>query len=788
MKKIYLENTLALLLAVPITGYSQPITEDEITYEKSDSKGQLVESEAGAILEEVIVSGQSEENLAIETKTRDELEKEMVGNNVDLLRYSVDAGLVDSGRNQKGFALRGVEGNRVGITFDNVNIPNSEENSLYARYGNFNASRIQIDPELVRSVELVKGGNSYANGSGSLGGSANYRSLEVFDIVDKENTLGGSIRGGYNEKNKEWFTTIGTGYIGEHFDAVVVASKRKGSETKSEGEGEKTIMSSSQHPDPSKHRNKNYLLKLNYNLTPEHHVGIGLTHQEKITFTDERSYALLPSMSREADDVSQLDTLNMYYEWMPDSSISSVKVEYNFQKTDLGAIGYKYLEDWRTSEKYLDEIYDRRFKTDYHGLSVNLALEPIKTFAGEHTLSLNTTVGRRDFETLAKDTIAVGTRRQDTSIYTIQYPTRTIEYSTSLKDDITWNDTFSSKLGLRYDYTKVTTKDLNAPCSTACLGEGRPEGTSFSNWSLLAGIDAQLNDTWNIGYQINTGYRVPSASEMYFTFKNAYGTWQSNPELESEHSINHTVTLNADNEIGSLGLSLYHNRYRDFLHEQTTLIEKTQWGRTWQTPVTQMVNLDNAKISGLELTGQLDLNKTISAPEGLKLSLGVGYSKGSLSDGSSLLSIQPLKAVLGLDYNDPNERWGASSRLTYLGGKKPKDAQVENVKRRCLREYYDPWFGSYICAKSELYKEIEDFKYLNKPAFVFDIFGYYKPVKNLTLRAGIFNVFNRKYHTWDSLRGINDVSVSNGVDRNGLGLERFYAPGRNFAVSFDYKF
>ena len=40
--------------------------------------------------------------------------------------------------------------------FDGVNLPDSEENSLYARYGNFNSSRLSIDPELVRNIEIVK--------------------------------------------------------------------------------------------------------------------------------------------------------------------------------------------------------------------------------------------------------------------------------------------------------------------------------------------------------------------------------------------------------------------------------------------------------------------------------------------------------------------------------------------------------------------------------------------------------------------------------------------------------
>ena len=82
---------------------------------------------------------------------------------------------------------------------------------------------------------------------------------------------------------------------------------------------------------------------------------------------------------------------------------------------------------------------------------------------------------------------------------------------------------FSGRIGARYDHEKVAPKDLNAPCSTACLDEGKPAGNSFSNWNGLIGLNAQLNPTWQIGYTLSSGHRVPTASEMYFTFTNPYG-------------------------------------------------------------------------------------------------------------------------------------------------------------------------------------------------------------------------------------------------------------------------
>ena len=66
-------------------------------------------------------------------KTRKAIQEELISDNYDLVRYATDVGISDNGRRNKGFAMRGVEGNRVGISVDGVNLPESEENSLYAR-------------------------------------------------------------------------------------------------------------------------------------------------------------------------------------------------------------------------------------------------------------------------------------------------------------------------------------------------------------------------------------------------------------------------------------------------------------------------------------------------------------------------------------------------------------------------------------------------------------------------------------------------------------------------------
>ena len=457
----------------------------------------------------------------------------------------------------------------------------------------------------------------------------------------------------------------------------------------------------------------------------------------------------------------------------------------------MAAVNYKGQRDWLTNEKQLSEVYDRRMKTVFKRISAELESMPFN-LGGEHVFSFRTYASEREFKNINHATNEFGLD----DWYTIQRPVKTRIYGASLKDQITWNPrfesgwrpTFSANVGTRYDYAKLSPKALNAACSKACLAEGEPAQSSFSNWSGFLGLDAQTTDTWKFGYQLSTGYRIPTATELYFSFTNAYGTWKSNPGLKSERSINHTVFAKAQNEKGIFDVSLYQTRYRDFLFEQESIIEQTQYGRTYQTPVQQMVNVDNARVHGVEVKGSLNLDTIFPIPQGFKLHAALGYSKGKLSNSTSLLSIQPIKAVLGLDYEDPNGKWGIFSRLTYLGSKKAKDAKTLEIKDRCVAWEYDDWTGEDQCSKKELYQSVENYKYLNKSTYLVDLFGFYKIKEAIILRAGVYNLFDKKYHTWDALRGINAHSTTNNIDRNGVGLERFYAPGRNFSASVEIRF
>ena len=701
-------------------------------------------------------------------KTRKAIQEELIANNHDLVRYTTDVGISDNGRRNKGFAIRGVEGNRVGISVDGVNLPDSEENSLYARYGNFNSSRLGIDPELVQGIDIMRGSDSFNSGSGALGGAVNYRTLGADELIIPGKQWGILLKNGYASKNREWTHTIGTAYKDDKFDIALLYSYRNGHEMKSNGNGQDVTGTERGIPDPAHNKNHSYLAKIGYFITPSHRISVSFNGQKINNFVDEKSYSNL-SLWRKVNDLNTRYTTNIAYEYFPENNIylSYLKMDLDWQETDIGSKNYK-----GSFSSKVDEIQSTHMLTKTRRGSLRLDSMPWETRWGRHTFIFRTGVSQKDFDNRNDKEYYVGGYSKENG--SIQHPVRTRAFYSQLQDKIIWNDIFSSQLGIRYDWEQLVPQNIKSPCH-ACTTT--PAANTFQSVSGSLGLDAQINETWRTSYNLSTGYRVPTASEMYFSFNHRLGNWYPNPKLKAEQALNQSINIQADHQLGQFNTSIYYSSYKDFLIEQETerLVINPEYneysafyGQSQFEYLLgqQMINIDRASIYGLELNSKVNMEQVLSViPEGWKFLASLGYSKARLKGTeNSLLSIQPLKVILGIGYEDPSDRWGLNAKMTYLGAKKAKDAQV------LLR------------------RKVQTYPYLNGSATLFDIYGFYKINKNITLRAGIYNILNRKYHTWDVLRGINQFSTTNAVDPQRKGLERFYAPGRNFAGAVEIRF
>ena len=791
------------------------------------------------------------------------IQNELIRDTKDLVRYTTGVGIVDNGRRSKGFAMRGVEGNRVAINIDGVSIPAFEENSLYNRFGNFNNSRLSIDSELVRNIDIVKGADSFNQGSGSLGGGVSYYTLNPKDLTEDKNGWGSFIRSGYASKNDEWVYTASTAYQSDNLDAILLYSQRRGHEMESRGgditpwarypakcyewdsaercaekhaKEQKEIETDANYgtrrirPDPEDHRYHSYLAKINWQINSSHKVGSSVSAQKQNKYTWEHSYDYSLGGWRESDDYARRINLNLYHSYTPENStvLSKFRTDLDYMNAYNGSLNYKGHRTYgdKSQREPMDRLDDRKMYSKFYRMQVTSEFQPFQLWDTDHLITLKAHYSERHFENKNIDKY-LATKNDEqyhrgdvtyTQKYTIQRPVKNKAYELSLQDNIFINDTFSSILGIKYSHEIMDIQPYKSdyPCSNNCLWAEEkvpPKNSTFVNLGGNLGLMAQLNDDWSLGYNLGTGYRVPTASEMIFTYRNPAGNWLANPNLKPEKSLNHNVFLQGNGALGSLNINLHYSQYKDFLFQKESFmsypIDFTINGKHYTCGVNydcigqsvaytiaqQMVNLDSAKIYGFEIEGRLQLSDILLMPEGLSTMGGLSYTRGKLSNGDSLLSLQPLKLVLGLDYQAPNDKFGIFTRATYNRGKKAGDAKVTNHyvswKDHCQewQETNDPWFGPLRkCIKPGDANETTVYNWLNESYWTFDIFGFYKPIKSLTLRAGVYNLFNKKYHTWDSLRGINKYSTTNAVAEDGQGLERFYAPGRNFSASVEYRF
>ncbi|MFA5663130.1 TonB-dependent receptor domain-containing protein [Castellaniella sp.] len=111
-------------------------------------------------------------------------------------------------------------------------------------------------------------------------------------------------------------------------------------------------------------------------------------------------------------------------------------------------------------------------------------------------------------------------------------------------------------------------------------------------------LDYDLTDHWQVGVAANTGFRMPSFSDLYQDLPEAW--YHGNPNLKPESSRNFEVHLSYEDDTTWASLTLYRNQIRDMI----TYVSN---------PVTfegTMDNVNRATLEGLTLAGRKRLGQT----------------------------------------------------------------------------------------------------------------------------------------------------------------------------------
>ena len=78
--------------------------------------------------------------------------------------------------------------------------------------------------------------------------------------------------------------------------------------------------------------------------------------------------------------------------------------------------------------------------------------------------------------------------------------------------------------------------------------------------------------------------------------------------------------------------------------------------------------------------------------------------------------------------------------------------------------------------------------YLSNTATLFDLMVYVDLLENLRLTAGAFNLTDKEYYNWDSVRFIDQGDLRPGIGVTGNGIRRYSEPGRSFELNLSFQF
>ena len=343
--------------------------------------------------------------------------------------------------------------------------------------------------------------------------------------------------------------------------------------------------------------------------------------------------------------------------------------------------------------------------------------------------------------------------------------------------------------------------------------------TDYKHHSYNLGLNLDPTDWLRVQLKYANGFRAPTSDEIYMTFKHPQFSIQPNTDLKAETSKTKEVAFTFYKNSSYITLNAFQNDYRNFIDLVEVGPRPIEEGSTIAYPFHQNQNRDRARVRGIEIASRLEMGDLFEKLQGFHLGYKFTYQKGRIKDNGlnpkykeflelnkaqhpeyeaiarkpqPMNALQPTTSVYNIGYDAPSQKWGMDVYITNVAAKKAKDSfnsQWTSMVQRKEKQYTDE--AKDVPASKANGKEVKDSRGLwrNNRYTVIDTIAYWKPIKNLTFTAGVYNLTNKKYLTWDSARSVRHLGTINRVKTaTGEGLNRFYAPGRNYRMSVQFEF
>lgn len=691
----------------------------------------------------------------VTVRDEDDIDRELAADIRDLVRYEPGISVANApGRfGLSGFAIRGLDGNRVLVEVDGVRIPDA-----FAIGGFASAGRDLVDIDLLKSVEIVRGAASSLYGSNALAGVVSFATRDPEDYLGDQGDghLGAKLGWHGVDQGRQAGLTAALG--NEHVGFLLGFTHRHGEENRNQGRagGEGPTRT---RPNPQDWETDSALAKVVWRPAPAHRLawafetGRGRTLTEVLSArTRTASPATLTEVLALAGDDRRARTRNsLAWRYQPgDGWFDSVEASVHAQR---GRTSQETLEQRRSTVLATGVSTPqqrwRRFDFDQEVAGAELlARRRFDWAGGSHLLVLG-------LESLQTDTAQLRdglARNPLTGVETPVIPpdvfpvrdfprSRTREQALFVQDEISLADGRLDLIpGFRLDRYRLD------PRPDAIFEEDNPGiepvALRATQGSPKLGLLWRLGPSWSLAAQYAEGFRAPPYDDANIGFTNLQFGYTAipNPDLRPETSRGLELGLRGAWQHARASLAVYGNRYEDFIDSLVALDPDDPLAVPGLITF-QSRNLDRVAIEGVEATLQADLEGLSPRLAGFSVRTAAAWSRGRNRDsGDALASVDPPRLVLGLAWSRADDALG-----------------LELV-------------GTAVRGQSRV-PEIDHHGY-----GLVDLLAWWRPLDAVTVNAGLFNLTDRSYLEW------GDARIA-ALAPDSPARDRFTAPGSNVAVS-----
>jgi len=703
----------------------------------NDPAGAPVELEPITVVATLTATRVDEVPATVTVFTAEQIERFLFTDIKDLVRFEpgisvptqparFSAAFAATGRDgNAGFTIRGLGGDRVLIVVDGVRSPDG------FAFGAQNVGRGgYADLDLMKSVEILRGPASALYGSDGVAGAVSFTTKDPTDFLTGGQAFGARARVGYNSADDGWPEGLAVAGRAGPLSGLVAYTRRDSQETETNGDND-MIGPLRTTANPQDIQSNAVLGKLVWDVNANHRLRLTYDHYDMDMSADVLSGRTSTVLNLTAEDETSRDRVSLDWRSIDAFGLDRAQVTAYWQDAETRQFTF---ED-RTPA--VDRTRDNQFNNRVHGIAAD----------ARKTLTLGGVEHRLTFGGDASTTTQEGIRDGTAPPFGETFPTSPFprtDYTLAgafIQDEIMLLDGSLRIIpAIRYDAYDLSTD--NDP-----LFVGPRADQEDSRFSPKLGMVWQLDSRFQLFANYAEGFKAPTPSQVNNGFSNiAFGYVAiPNPDLapETSRSIEAGMRFRDIEVFGgrlALNTAAFQSDYEDFISQQVV-----SGGFTPSNPaVFQFVNFTDVEVWGLEARGEIDWDN------GLRLTTAAAFADGDQTTGgvtAALSTIDPIKVVAGLGWDDPAGRFGGQAIVTWSDRKESGETRGLSCTPSC---------------------------YVGDAFTLLDLTAYWNVTDRVTARAGAFNVLDEKYGWWSDIRGLSNTSTV---------LDAYTQPGRNFGLS-----